>query len=62
MIFLVFQSGFKTQHSTETAHVRFFNYILLANDSGNFVILMLLDLRSLVDTGEHSFLLVHLEY
>lgn len=45
----VFQSGFKTLHSTESALLRGFNNILLANDSGEHV-LVLLDLTAAFDT------------
>ncbi len=40
-----FQSGFRTGHSTESALIRVLNYILLKVDSGNRVVLVLLDLR-----------------
>lgn len=54
---MLYQSGFKTWHSTESALLKVFNDILLANDCGNFVILMLLDLTAEFDTVEHSVLL-----
>ncbi len=40
------QSGFKSLHSTETALVRDLNDILMATDSGDSVILVMLDLSS----------------
>ncbi len=40
-----FQSGFRTGHSNESALIRVLNYILLKVDSGNRVVLVLLDLR-----------------
>ena len=37
----VFQSGFQTLHSTESALLRVFNDVLLANDSGDDAVLVL---------------------
>ncbi len=45
-----FQSGFRTGHSTESALIRVLNNILLKVDSGNRVVLVLLDLRY-IDRG-----------
>lgn len=42
----MFQSGFKTLHSTESALLKVFNDIFLATDSGDCVILVLLDLTA----------------
>jgi len=42
----VFQSGFKTFHSTETALIKVFNDLLISTDSGDPTILMLLDLTA----------------
>uniref|UniRef100_A0A8C2EP51 Reverse transcriptase domain-containing protein n=1 Tax=Cyprinus carpio TaxID=7962 RepID=A0A8C2EP51_CYPCA len=56
----VFQSGFKTLHSTETALLRVFNDIFLATDSGDCVILVLLDLTAAFDTVDHEILISHL--
>ncbi len=50
----VFQSGFKTQHSTESALLEMFNAILLATDAGDGVILVLLDLTAAFDTVDHE--------
>lgn len=56
-----FQSGFRTNHSTESALLRVLNYILLSLDSGDSVILILLDLRAAFDTVDHRILLSRLE-
>ncbi|TKS65252.1 RNA-directed DNA polymerase from mobile element jockey [Collichthys lucidus] len=57
----VFQSGFKTLHSTESALLRVFIDILMANDSGDYVTLLLLDLSSAFDTVDHSILMSRLQ-
>lgn len=56
------QSGFKTLHSTESALLKVCNYILLATDSGDSVMLMLLDLTAAFDTVDHAILISHLEH
>uniref|UniRef100_A0A3B5PWV6 Reverse transcriptase domain-containing protein n=1 Tax=Xiphophorus maculatus TaxID=8083 RepID=A0A3B5PWV6_XIPMA len=58
----VFQSGFKTLHSTESALIRVFNDILLACDSGNHVVLILLDLTAAFDTVDHGILISRLHH
>ncbi|CAJ1051395.1 uncharacterized protein LOC117829052%2C partial [Xyrichtys novacula] len=58
----VFQSGFKTRHSTESALMRVFNDILQANDSGDYVVLVLLDLTAAFDTVDHNTLVARLSY
>lgn len=61
-IFEIFQSGFKALHSTETALLRVFNDILLTADSGNSVLLVLLDLTAAFDTVDHNILIYRLEH
>uniref|UniRef100_A0A8C6LI35 Reverse transcriptase domain-containing protein n=1 Tax=Nothobranchius furzeri TaxID=105023 RepID=A0A8C6LI35_NOTFU len=61
-IFETFQSGFRALHSTETALVRVLNDIYLATDSGNSVLLLLLDLTAAFDTIDHEVLLHRLHH
>uniref|UniRef100_A0A671UFZ1 Reverse transcriptase domain-containing protein n=1 Tax=Sparus aurata TaxID=8175 RepID=A0A671UFZ1_SPAAU len=61
IILEVFQSGFKTLHSTESALLRVFNDIFLATDSGDCVILVLLDLTAAFDTVDHDILITRLK-
>lgn len=60
-IYEVFQSGFKSAHSTESALLRVLNDIYLSTDSGDSVFLILLDLSAAFDTIDHSILLSRLE-
>ncbi len=55
------QPGFKPRHSTETALLRVSNDFLLAVDSGNSAVLVLLDLTVAFDMVNHSILLSRLE-
>ncbi len=57
----IFQSGFKSLHSTESALLRVFNDIFLATDSGDSVILVLLDLTAAFDTVDHEILISRLD-
>lgn len=60
-IYEVFQSGFRTAHSTESALLRVLNDISLSTDSEDTVVLVLLDLSAAFDTIDHATLLSRLE-
>jgi len=57
----VFQSAYKSNHSTETALTRVHNGILCDIDRYNCVILILLDLSAAFDTVDHTILLRRLK-
>uniref|UniRef100_A0A669CXC1 Reverse transcriptase domain-containing protein n=1 Tax=Oreochromis niloticus TaxID=8128 RepID=A0A669CXC1_ORENI len=56
-----FQSSFRKLHSTETALLRVSSDILMAADSGEYTVLVLLDLSSAFDTVDHSIMINRLE-
>uniref|UniRef100_A0A8C6LQF4 Reverse transcriptase domain-containing protein n=1 Tax=Nothobranchius furzeri TaxID=105023 RepID=A0A8C6LQF4_NOTFU len=60
-LFEVFQSGFRSGHSTESALLRVLNDIYLSLDQGTSVLLLLLDLTAAFDTVDHAILLDRLE-
>ncbi len=56
-----FQSEFRPSHSTETAHIRVTNDLLLSSDRGCISLVGLLDLSVAFHTIDHNILLNRLE-
>jgi len=51
------ESGFKSAQSTESALLRVLNDIYLSTDTGDSVVLVLLNLSAVFDTVDHSTLI-----
>ena len=55
------QHGYKSNHSTETLLLRFYNDILVAIDQNRGVVVLLINLSSAFDTVQHDILMSILE-
>ena len=53
----VFQSAYRSRHSTETALLRVSNGLLTSSDSDHISVLTLLDLSAAFDTTDHDLLI-----
>ena len=53
----VFQSAYRSRHSTETALLRVFDDLLTSSDSDHISVLTLLDLSAAFDTTDHDLLI-----
>ena len=61
-LFAKFQSAYRRYHTTETALIWVMNNIVREIDSGNEVVLVMLDLSAAFDTIDHAFLLERLQH
>ena len=61
-LFAKFQSAYRRYHSTETALICVMNNILREIDSGNEVVLVMLDLSAAFDTIDHALFLERLQH